>query len=89
MGCGSLPTNFPAAWSSDHWSSFWKEGYPAIMATDTGPLRYAYYHTTEDTPEKLDLGWTTQIVDGLQVFLETLVRTDRIPPLWEGGRPRA
>jgi Zn-dependent M28 family amino/carboxypeptidase len=85
----TLPTNFPAAWSSDHWS-FWKEGYPAIMATDTGPLRYAYYHTTEDTPEKLDLGWTARIVDGLQVFLETLVRTDSIPsPLGRRGQPGA
>jgi hypothetical protein len=59
------------------------------MATDTGPLRYAYYHTTEDTPEKLDLGWTTRIVDGLQAFLEKLVRTDSIPSHFGGeGRPR-
>jgi hypothetical protein len=30
----TLPTNFPGAWSSDHWS-FWKEDYPAVMVTDT------------------------------------------------------
>jgi hypothetical protein len=30
-----LPTHFPGAWSSDHWC-FWKEGYPALMVTDTG-----------------------------------------------------
>src|SRR5690349_3353807 len=27
----TLPTNFPGAWSSDHWS-FWKEGYPAVWS---------------------------------------------------------
>src|SRR5436190_16300500 len=42
----TLPTHFPGAWSSDHWS-FWKHGYRAVMATDTAPLRYRYYHTRE------------------------------------------
>jgi hypothetical protein len=31
----TLPTYFPGAWSSDHWS-FWREGYPAVIATDPG-----------------------------------------------------
>lgn len=47
----TLPTNFPGAWSSDHWS-FWKEGYPPVMVTDTAPLRlpplpYAQGYTGE------------------------------------------
>ena len=71
----TLPTNFPAAWSSDHWS-FWKEGYPAIMATDTGPLRYRHYHAKSDTPDKLDLGWTARVVDGLEVVLGALAQAD-------------
>lgn len=37
---------------SDHWS-FWKEGYPALMLTDTAPFRYPQYHTGEDTPDRL------------------------------------
>jgi Zn-dependent M28 family amino/carboxypeptidase len=37
---------------SDHWS-FWKEGYPALMLTDTAPFRYPQYHTAEDTPDRL------------------------------------
>ena len=41
------------AWS-DHWS-FWKEGYPAVMITDTAPNRYPYYHTGADTPDKVDI----------------------------------
>jgi hypothetical protein len=29
---------------SDHWS-FWQEGYPAIMITDTAPFRNPNYHS--------------------------------------------
>jgi Zn-dependent M28 family amino/carboxypeptidase len=39
------------AWS-DH-LSFWRQGYPALMVTDTAFYRYHYYHTPEDTPDKL------------------------------------
>lgn len=38
-----------ASWS-DH-RSFWEEGFPAIMVTDTAPARYPYYHATKDLPE--------------------------------------
>lgn len=37
---------------SDHWS-FWTEGYPAIMLTDTAPYRYPHYHGAQDLPEQL------------------------------------
>jgi hypothetical protein len=37
---------------SDH-SSFWAEGYPALMLTDTAPFRYAEYHTAQDLPERV------------------------------------
>jgi Peptidase family M28 len=59
-----LPTHFPGAWSSDHWS-FWKEGYPALMFTDTAPLRYPYYHKPEDTPDKIQFGWLEQVTRGI------------------------
>ena len=39
------------AWS-DH-LSFWRQGYRALMVTDTAFHRYRYYHTPEDTPDKL------------------------------------
>jgi Zn-dependent M28 family amino/carboxypeptidase len=51
------------AWS-DQWS-FWKEKYPAIMITDTAPYRYPYYHTSEDTPDKIDYDRTARVVFGL------------------------
>ena len=60
----TLPTHFPGAWSSDHWS-FWREGYPAVMVTDTAPLRYPYYHSTEDTPDKVDFAWLTRVADAI------------------------
>jgi Zn-dependent M28 family amino/carboxypeptidase len=37
---------------SDHWS-FWHCGYPAIMITDTALFRYPYYHSSEDTCDKI------------------------------------
>jgi len=49
---------------SDHWA-FWKAGYPAIMLTDTALFRYPYYHTAEDTPEKLDYQSMARITDGI------------------------
>lgn len=38
---------------SDHWS-FWKEGYPAVMLTDTAPYRYPEYHSPGDLPERIN-----------------------------------
>ena len=37
---------------SDH-LPFWQQGYPAIMVTDTAFYRYAHYHLSSDTPDKL------------------------------------
>jgi Zn-dependent M28 family amino/carboxypeptidase len=39
------------AWS-DH-LPFWRQGYRAVMATDTAFYRYRHYHTAQDTPDKL------------------------------------
>ena len=66
-GCATftLPTSFPGAWSSDHWA-FWKAGYPALMVTDTAPLRYPFYHTPEDTPDKLRYDFLAGVVRGVQ-----------------------
>jgi len=49
---------------SDHWS-FWQEGYPAIMVTDTAFFRYGHYHTASDTPDKLDYERAARVVVGL------------------------
>jgi hypothetical protein len=35
------------------------------MITDTAPYRYPFYHTPEDTPDKLDYTRMARVVDGL------------------------
>jgi len=45
--------------------SFWREGYPAIMVTDTAFYRYPHYHSAQDTPDKIDYARMAQVVEGL------------------------
>jgi len=49
---------------SDH-SSYDRHGYPALMITDTAFMRYPYYHTAQDTPDKLDYESMARVVEGL------------------------
>ena len=58
------------AWS-DH-LSFWREGYPALMVTDTAFYRYAHYHSHRDTPEQLNYPAMARVVMGLQAALTTV-----------------
>ena len=50
---------------SDHWS-FWEEGYPGVMVTDTALFRYPEYHTTRDTPDKVKYEHLARVVAGLE-----------------------
>jgi Zn-dependent M28 family amino/carboxypeptidase len=49
----ALPEAITEIRMSDN-SSFWDQGYPAVMITDTSFLRNPHYHTRMDTPETLD-----------------------------------
>ena len=49
---------------SDHWS-FWQEGYPAIMITDTALFRYQHYHAPTDTSEKIDYWSLARVTEGV------------------------
>jgi Zn-dependent M28 family amino/carboxypeptidase len=51
------------AWS-DHFA-FWLRRYHALMVTDTAFYRYPWYHTAEDTPEKLDYASLARVTEGL------------------------
>lgn len=64
----ALPSAVPGVGWSDH-ASFWEEGYPAIMLTDTAPFRYPHYHTSEDTPDKIDFERTARVVDGVEAIV--------------------
>ena len=49
---------------SDH-SSFWTEGYPALMLTDTAPFRYPEYHSAQDVPERVTRGEFARAAHGI------------------------
>ena len=67
----AAPAVIPGVGWSDHWS-FWQFGYRAVMVTDTAPYRYPYYHTAEDTPDKLDYDRFARAVTGLAGVVEDL-----------------
>ena len=62
---------------SDHWS-FWGQGYKAIMVTDTALFRYRYYHTPEDTPEKIDYNRLARVTTGLAEVITELANAEKI-----------
>jgi len=67
----ALPWFIPGVSWSDQWS-FWKNGYPGIMVTDTAPFRYPYYHSANDTPDKLDYDRFALVVSGMEKVIEGL-----------------
>jgi hypothetical protein len=72
---GALPETVADISRSDHWS-FWQEDYPALMVTDTAPFRYPYYHTAEDTVDKIDFERTARVVRGLEKVIAELVSAE-------------
>jgi Zn-dependent M28 family amino/carboxypeptidase len=60
-GDGSV---LPETRLSDH-SSFWDDGYPALMITDTSFFRNPHYHRPTDTPDTLDYPFLTSVTEGV------------------------
>jgi Zn-dependent M28 family amino/carboxypeptidase len=60
----NAPAIVPGIDLSDH-SSFWREGFPAVMITDTAFYRNSRYHTAGDTPDTLDYARMAEVVRGL------------------------
>jgi len=69
----AAPAFIPGVDWSDHWS-FWREGWPALMVTDTAPYRYPHYHSGEDTPDKVDYERLARVVTGLHGMLRELAQ---------------
>ncbi|HBB33314.1 MAG TPA: aminopeptidase [Cyanobacteria bacterium UBA8803] len=67
----ALPSMISGVDWSDHWS-FWQQGYPGLMVTDTAPFRYPHYHTTEDTPDKVNYDRLARVVAGLEQVIADL-----------------
>jgi aminopeptidase YwaD len=49
---------------SDH-TSFWEQGFPAIMLTDTANFRNPHYHRPTDTLDTLNLDFIASVADGV------------------------
>jgi Zn-dependent M28 family amino/carboxypeptidase len=60
----SAPGFLPPLYLSDH-SSFWKQGFPAAMITDTAFLRNPNYHDPADTDETINYEFLADVVRGL------------------------
>jgi Zn-dependent M28 family amino/carboxypeptidase len=69
----AAPAAVPGVSWSDHWS-FWRQGYPAIMVTDTAPFRNKNYHLPGDQANTLDYDRTARVVDGLSHVIIDLAR---------------
>jgi Zn-dependent M28 family amino/carboxypeptidase len=57
----------PSVRLSDH-SSFWDQGFKAVMITDSSFYRNPHYHLASDTMETLDYRFMAELVESLIVF---------------------
>lgn len=60
----NAPPELPGIDFSDH-SSYWGEGYSAVMVTDTAFYRDTVYHTARDTADRLDYKRMAKVVQGV------------------------
>lgn len=68
-----LPESIHEIRLSDN-SSFWDQGYPALMLTDTSFLRNPNYHRQTDTPDTLDYARMTEVTLGVAGAMRRLLR---------------
>ncbi|GAA4432380.1 M28 family peptidase [Bremerella cremea] len=68
-----LPEKIKEIRRSDN-SSFWDQGYPALMLTDTSFLRNPNYHQPTDTPDTLDFEAMTHVAQGVASAMKHLGR---------------
>ena len=76
------PATLPDITRSDH-ASFWHEGYPALLVTDTANFRNPNYHRATDTIDTLDFGFladsTRATIAGLVALATIDADHDRRP----------
>jgi Zn-dependent M28 family amino/carboxypeptidase len=68
----AAPSRIDGTGMSDHWS-FWQQGYPAVMVTDTAFFRNPHYHKESDLPQTLDYASMAKVVAGLAGMVRRLV----------------
>jgi hypothetical protein len=69
----NAPAWIPGIDFSDH-RSYWAQGYPAVMVTDTAFYRNDRYHTPRDTPDTLDYRRMADVVRGVHRAVLALAR---------------
>ena len=67
----SVPAFIPGVDFSDH-RSYWAEGFPAVMITDTSFLRNPRYHQLGDLPDQLDYTNMARTVVGVYEAVKQL-----------------
>jgi hypothetical protein len=67
----NAPAFAPGVDFSDH-LNFWKQGWKAVMITDTAFYRNPNYHQPTDTPDTLDYERMAQVVTGVYAAITTL-----------------
>lgn len=66
----NAPTFLQGVDYSDH-LSYWKEGFPALMVTDTSFMRNQHYHLASDTYEKLDYKRMAKVVQAVYAVTQS------------------
>lgn len=69
------PASIPGIAWSDH-SSFIKQGYPALMISDTGYYRNTAYHTQNDTIDNINFNFLLRNITSLYVTLKEILNMD-------------
>jgi aminopeptidase YwaD len=71
LGNGEL---LPDTRRSDH-TSFWEQGFPAVMLTDTANFRNPHYHQPTDTIETLNLDYMASVADAVMAVVMTFAES--------------
>jgi hypothetical protein len=69
----NAPGSLPGVDFSDH-ASYWRQGFDAVMITDTAFFRNQRYHTEQDTPDTLDYPRMAKVVQGVFCAVQALAR---------------
>jgi hypothetical protein len=74
----ALPERLKEITLSDN-SSFWDQGYPALMITDTSFLRNHHYHWLTDTPDTLDYQRLAEATLGVAGAVRRIAKMQKRP----------
>ncbi len=74
----AVPARIQGVDWSDH-GPFWRQGYPALMVTDTAIFRNPHYHRATDQAETVNFVQLARVTDGLVKLVDDLSTRDLMP----------